>query len=174
MKHVRSDEGIARGPRKKTGPKPSSPRRNNGQFLPILPTDPVKIKAALEAYCAGASLQDLADQYGVYRNAIYSWLLGGLGDTDHSTLVTQALTARISRADGLLEDGDNPLDATRGDRMARWARQDLERRRPHLYGPKQEITLTLPEVNLTFGRNAAKQLDSQVIDVTDEAKDKPI
>ena len=141
MEHVRIDEGVKRGPRKKTGPKPSSPRRNNGQFVPILPNDPQSIAKALQDYCNGATLNDLAQMHGVTRQAVYGWLLGELGGEQHSALVTRALTARIAKGDEMLDTADNPLDLQRGREQARNARLDLERRRSQLYGAKQEVTI---------------------------------
>lgn len=189
MDHVRSDEGIKRGPRKKPGPKPSSPRRKNGQFLNVLSNNPAAITQAFKEYAAGATLDSLATKYQVTRQAIYGWLLGELGGDQHAALVTQALTARIAQADQLLEQGDNPLDTTRGDRMARWARQDLERRRPALYGAKAELVVQArvdpgqlrgellrlqAELGLT---SPAAQQDSQIIDLPADAvqqsEDKP-
>lgn len=141
MEHVRIDEGIKR-PRKKPGRKPSSPRRNNGDFLPILSNKPEDIKAALQDYINGATLEQIGKRHGVSRQAVYGWLLGELGGQEHADLVTRALTARIARADEFLETGENALDVTRGERMARHYRTDLERRRSSLYGQKQEVTVT--------------------------------
>ena len=140
MEHVRIDEGIKRGPRKKTGPKPSSPRRNNGQFIPVLPNDPEAISKALKDYADGATLEQIAEQHGVTKQAVYSWLLGELGGEQHSALVTRALTARIAKGDETLDLADNPLDLQRGREQARNARLDLERRRSSLYGQKQEVS----------------------------------
>ncbi len=140
MDYQRIDRGVKRGPRKKPGPKPSSPRRNNGQFLPILPNDPQSIAKALQDYCNVATLNDLAQMHGVTRQAVYGWLLGELGGEQHSSLVTMALTARIAAGDEMLDTADNPLDLQRGREQARNARLDLERRRSQLYGPKQEIS----------------------------------
>ena len=137
--HIRIDEGIKRGPRKKTGPKPSSPRRNNGQFVELLPNDPESISKAIQDYAAGATLEQLAQQHGVTKQAVYSWLLGELGGEQHSTLVTRALTARIARADGIIETADNPLDLSRGRELARNFRLDLERRRSNLYGNRLAV-----------------------------------
>lgn len=143
MDHVRIDEGVKRGPRKKPGPKPSSPRRNNGQFINVLPNEPEAIKAALEAYRSGATLQQIADYHQVTKQAVYGWLLGELGGEQHAMLVTQALTSRIASADDRLETADNPLDLARAREQCRNARLDLERRRSHLYGQKQEVTHTV-------------------------------
>ena len=139
--HRRIDEGILRGPRKKPGPPRTSPRRNNGQFLPQLPNDPQSISKALEDYCNGATLLQIAQTHGVTRQAVYGWLLGELGGEQHSALVTRALTARIARGDEQLDTADNPLDLQRGREQARNARLDLERRRSALYGQKQDIRI---------------------------------
>ena len=167
MEHQRIDEGLKRGPRKKPGPKPSSPRRNNGQFLPTLPNDPQSIKKALEDYVHGATLKELGQTYGVTRQAVYGWLLGELGGEQHSALVTRALTARIANGDETLDSADNPLDLQRGREQARNARLDLERRRSNLYGPKQEITHSFqPVLNITL---AALPQAPQVIDLPADA-----
>lgn len=142
MDHTRIDEGVKRGPRKKPGPKPSSPRRDNGQFLPVLPNDPQSIAKALQDYISGATLLQIAQQHGVTRQAVYGWLLGELGGEQHSTLVTRALTARIANGDEMLDTADNPLDLQRGREQARNARLDLERRRSSLYGQKHEVAVT--------------------------------
>ena len=174
MDHVRIDEGVKRGPRKRPGPKPSSPRRNNGQFLPVLPNEPEAIARALQDYCNGATLQDLANEHGVSRQAIYGWLLGELGGEQHSALVTRALTARIAKGDEMLDTADNPLDLQRGREQARNARLDLERRRASLYGQKQEVTVLQADLGERI-REArervinASQHDAQVIDVVDSA-----
>lgn len=182
MEHVRIDEGIKRGPKKKPGPKPSSPRRNNGQFLPVLPNDPQSIEKALQDYISGATLKQIADQHGVTRQAIYGWLLGELGGEQHSALVTRALTARIAKGDETLDTADNPLDLQRGREQARNARLDLERRRSSLYGQKQEVNHTgvvtianalqgiseRRQAQLSDPQRHAAPLLPQVIDVTPE------
>ena len=154
MEHTRIDEGVKRGPRKKPGRKPRSPRRNNGDFLPILSNKPEDIKAALQDYISGSTLEEIGQRHGVTRQAVYGWLLGEMGGAQHTELVTRALTARIARADEVLETGTNALDVTRGERMARHYRTDLERRRSSLYGQKQEVTHVVQPV-LTINTQAA-------------------
>ena len=158
--HVRIDEGMKRGPRKKPGPKPSSPRRNNGQFIPTLPNDPESIRKALEDYCSGATLKQIGQMHGVTRQAVYGWLLGELGGQTHSDLVTRALTARIAKGDETLDTADNPLDLQRGREQARNARLDLERRRSSLYGAKQEVAVTVDH-----NANISKALEDRISDL---------
>lgn len=164
MEHSRIDEGVKRGPRKKTGPKPSSPRHNNGQFIPKLSNDPKDIQAALESYIQGATLKQIGDQFGVTRQAVYGWLLGELGGEQHSALVTRALTARIAKGDETLDSADNPLDLQRGREQARNARLDLERRRASLYGQKQEIThhQAAPTLNINIVNSLPSPVEKEV------------
>ena len=169
MEHTRIDEGQKRGPRKKPGPKPSSPRRDNGQFLNVLPNEPESIRAALEAYCNGATLLDLAKQYGVTRQAVYGWLLGELGGEQHTHLVTRALTARIAKGDEMLDTADNPLDLQRGREQARNARLDLERRRSNLYGHKQEVTVKTVDLGSVLDGQCERLLD-KVMDKLGDAQ----
>lgn len=143
MDHVRIDEGLKRGPKQRPGQK--SPRQQNGRFLQKLSNEPAVIIAALEEYRAGATLQQIATKHSVTKEAIYAWLLGNLGGSQHTDIVTEALTSRIAKADELLESADNPLTLARARELCRFYRMDLERRRPHLYGQKQEVTHRLPD-----------------------------
>jgi hypothetical protein len=166
----RIDKGVKRGPRLKPGRKPRSPRRNNGDFLPILSNDPEAIKKALEDYSKGATLEQLARKHKVTRQAIYGWLLGDLGGEQHSSLVTQSLTARIASADHLLDTGDNALDVQRGREQARFARMDYERRRPHLYGQKQEIVIDdKRDLGERLRRARERVIEGTVVSVTQDA-----
>ena len=92
---------------------------------------------------AGADMAQIAQQYGVTRQAVYSWLLGGMGDNQHHDLVTNALTARVANADETLEVAESALDVARARERMRFTRMDLERRRPALYGAKQQVDVTI-------------------------------
>jgi hypothetical protein len=175
QKHVMIDQGVPRGPRKKPGPKPSSIRRtrDNGQFIPKLPDDPDSIRKAMEAYASGVTTTEIGKQYGVSKQAVYAWLLGGLGDQDHNALVTRTLTSRIAFADRILEEADNPIDLARGRELARFARMDLERRRPHLYGQKQEITHVVSDLGDKLRRARERTIEGEcaVVQQTPQAID---
>jgi len=163
VENIRIDKGIKRGAR--PGRKPSSPRRNNGSFLAKLSNNPDDILAALRTYQSGATLQQIADQHGVTKQAVYGWLLGELGGEQHTMLVTQALTSRIANADCMLETANNALDLARGREMARNARMDLERRRSSLYGQKQEITHNVQPILVINAPVAAPKLvEGEVIE----------
>ena len=164
----RIDRGLKRGPRQKPGPKPSSPRRKNGQFIEKLPNDPESIKRAITAYQSGATLQAIGQHYGVSKQAIYGWLLGGMADAEHQHLVTQALTSRIASADEQLENASNPLDLSRAREMSRNYREDYARRRPHLYGQKQEMKISM-DGDLADAIREARERMQNTIDVTPQS-----
>ena len=143
--HRRIDYGVPRGKRGKL------PQRQNsnpvesatGRFVAMLPQDDDSIKAALADYAAGATLQQIADQHKVSKEAIYGWLLGDLGGQEHAKMVTMALTSRIAQADQLLDSSDTPLNLARAREQARFRRMDLERRRPALYGQHFQQTIDI-------------------------------
>lgn len=111
--------------------------------LPVART--ADLPSIVARYAAGESMQTLAAEYGVARSALYQWTLGGLGDAQHSELVTQALVHRVAEADDDLEGAPSSLDIARAREKARFARMDLERRRPALYGVKQEVKLDVSD-----------------------------
>ena len=97
------------------------------------------IPEVVERYAAGESIQEIAKDGRVSRRTVYRWLLAGLGDEKYAELVTECLVARVADADEMLEAADDVLKVQKARETARFARMDLERRRPALYGPKQEV-----------------------------------
>ena len=76
------------------------------------------------------------------RRRLYRVMLAGLGDEKYRELVTDCLVARVAESDEKLEAARDPVAVSRSREQARFARMDLERRRPALYGPKQEVSHT--------------------------------
>jgi hypothetical protein len=70
------------------------------------------------------------------------WFLSEIGDEEYRETVTDCLVARVADADEALEaakaSGD-PVLVSACRETCRFVRMDLERRRPGLYGPKQEV-----------------------------------
>ena len=133
--------------------------------------------AVLQRINKGASLRQLASELGVSNVGLRAWLLRESGESYHEA-VTNALTLRVAEADEELQAADDPVSVARAREIARFARMDLERRRPGLYGQRQQIT---HEVGSDLGdllreaRNrvaiAQQQADSAtVIDVTPSDK----
>ena len=96
----------------------------------------VSLPALVTRYAAGESLQDIAPDYKVSVRTLYRWLLAGLGDKKYYQQVTHCLTNRIADADMELEAAEDACQIARARGRARFARMDLERRRPALYGLK--------------------------------------
>ena len=92
----------------------------------------------IKRYAAGESAQDLAAEHEVDRRTIYRWMLAGTGDKQYHDLVTYCLVQRVQEADEALRTASDPCDIARARETARFARMDLERRRPKLYGAKPE------------------------------------
>lgn len=97
------------------------------------------IPEIVRRYASGESMQTLAQEHGVNRTTIYRWMLTEQGDK-HVDTVTQVLVNRVAEADARLELAEDVCNIARAREMARFARMDLERRRPALYGIRQQIT----------------------------------
>jgi transcriptional regulator with XRE-family HTH domain len=97
------------------------------------------IPEIVRRYANGESMQTLAAEHGVNRTTIYRWMLSEQGDK-HAETVTQVLINRVAEADHRLEVAEDVCNIARAREMARFARMDLERRRPTLYGQRQQIT----------------------------------
>lgn len=89
-------------------------------------------------YRAGESVQEIAKACRRDARTIYNWMLSELGDA-YKDVVTECLINRVADADIALDEADDALELARAREKARFARMDLERRRPALYGPKQEV-----------------------------------
>ena len=103
-----------------------------------LPAPP--IPELIQRYLNGESMQQLAREHQVNRQTLYNWMLAATGP-EYEHIITQALVNRIAEADHLLETAPDQLGITRAREMARYYRQDFERRRPKLYGQKQEVAV---------------------------------
>ena len=131
-------------------------------------------KPLLEMIYSGKSLQDIASSIGVSKQAIHAWMLRESSEKYHEA-ITAALVARVAEADERLAAATDAVDVARAREQARFFRMDLERRRPALYGQRQQIT---HEVGADLGemlRNANRRVlqkpsaDGDIIDVTSTA-----
>lgn len=99
----------------------------------------IDVKELAARYAAGESMQTLAAEHGAHRSTLYRWMLAGEGDKAYHSLVTNCLVQRIAEADEMILDAD--CDIARAREVARFARMDYERRRPSLYGQKQQVSV---------------------------------
>ena len=105
----------------------------------LLPAPP--LPEIIQRYLNGDSIQSIAQELGVHRSLIYRWMLDGQADNSHELMVTHGLIHRIAEADQHLDDALTSVDIARAREKAKFARMDFERRRPKLYGPKQETSV---------------------------------
>lgn len=94
-------------------------------------------------------------------------MLAELGGEKYQEMVTEMLVARVSDADDELEAARNSGDAVRvsaAREVCRFARMDLERRRPALYGAKQtnvNVTAVRVDAGLLTDMNELLRMVSQ-------------
>ena len=91
-------------------------------------------------YLDGASMQDLAAECGKHPRTLYRWMLSECGP-EYEQQITECLINRIADADQKLEESRDNCQIARAREQAKFARMDFERRRPKLYGPKQELDI---------------------------------
>jgi len=99
---------------------------------------------AIQRYLNGESMQVLAKQAGITPQGLYKrfkrFMLSYEGSEDaYVSLITQALVDRVADSDAKLENAWDVVEIARAREQARFARMDLERRRPKLYGQKQQV-----------------------------------
>jgi hypothetical protein len=129
----------------------------------------------LQRYLNGESIQGLADDTQHCFRTIYKWLLREAGP-EYESIQTDALIARIADADYALGNARDKVSVARAREVARFARMDFERRRPKLYGPKQELDVTTKyEIIIEEQTRPVTQPvvdESRIISVNSEVLDK--
>jgi len=135
---------------------------------------PAKVAAKLpdfiQRYLQGEPIPAMAAEVGEDRRRIYEWMLADMGGDKYGAVVTQMLVRRIAIADQKLENATDQVDIARAREMARYARMDFERRRPHLYAAKP-LQVTVNNVNVDAGLVGSI---SELITRKDEAEDAEI
>lgn len=141
--------------------------RNHGA---LATQDPATVLAQINA---GSSLREIAKQLGVSNVGLRAWLLRESRE-QYTDAITNALTLRVAEADDELEQADDPVSIARAREQARFARMDLERRRPGLYGQRTQTTIDVGPQLGDLLRDARKRVSSAqhalqhdgIIDVT--------
>lgn len=126
----------------------------------------IDFDSLISRYLSGESVQTLAAEAGKHRATIYRWMLAGLGDKDYHDVVTECLVTRIADADQRLETAADGCDIARAREMARFARMDFERRRPALYGQKQEITHISADLGDRLRRARERTIEGEIVSNT--------
>lgn len=138
----------------------------------ISPRALADVPAIVTRYQQGESLQVIAKESAVSVRTIYRWMLSELGDK-YDGVVTDVLIDRIADADMELVTAADSCQVARAREMARFSRMDFERRRPKLYGQKQEIT-TDKTIRVVIQRdgNVQGSQAATVIDATASSTDR--
>jgi predicted transcriptional regulator len=98
-----------------------------------------KIAGLLESIEDGKSLAEIAAEHGVSPQAISAFLLSNCGEK-YKRIQEIGLIKRIVDADQKLEDASSHIEIARADRVCRYARWDAERRLPHMFATRSEIS----------------------------------
>lgn len=93
----------------------------------------------IQRYLNGESMIRLAKDARVARRTLYRWMHSALGDKEYHEAVTDAMLARMADADDSLSKARDTWQVARAREEAKFARWDLERRRPELFGQKSEV-----------------------------------
>lgn len=129
----------------KRGPTGKHAQKDPKSYIP--PSDE-STKVYIERYACGDSLSHMAKEVGVtvesLRKRFLRYCLSGKADKDYADLVTDTLVAKIADADEMMYSASSMAEITRAEKFMRYTRMDFERRRPHLYGQRAEITFTGP------------------------------
>ena len=122
---------------------------------------PPPLPDIIQRYLNGESMQELAAESRVNRLTLYRWMLAYTG-TEYDALITDALITRVAEADSQLDEAVDTCGIARAREHMKYSRMDLERRRPKLYGPKQEIQ-TDSRITVIVQRQIQPQTPQQVV-----------
>ena len=93
---------------------------------------------AVERYLAGESLSAIVRDEPCGLRTLYRYMLKELGPEFYS-VQQDILIGKIADADANLEAADSNYAVARATAQGKFARFDLERRHPGLYGPRQAV-----------------------------------
>lgn len=142
--HIRIDEGVKRGAGRKYTPRPPVDPITQRVLPKYAPEQRHEIVLqACHRIAAGERLVDVVHGLGITPQALSLWLLDDVPEA-YKAAQRIGLISKIVASDEALATADNPLDLARAREQAKFSRWDAERRLPHLFSPKQEVTHNLP------------------------------
>lgn len=107
----------------------------NAQGL-LNPLSTVSPDEVLERYLRGETTPQIAESFGVTRQAISFWLIKTNEEVWKSVQLVKAIELK-DRAEELLRSADNALDLARGRELLKASQWDLERVCRRIYGQDQ-------------------------------------
>ena len=140
MSHIRIDEGVKRGPKRRPirdgkATTPSHPADLGTWAIPAT-LDPDQV---IERYLTEATTSQIAAQYGVSRKALTKWLREQRPTQWKQAQALRALCTKEDAMDGLQAAAD-PLSLARARELLRGAQWELQAIDPD-YQPKQHVTV---------------------------------
>ena len=102
--------------------------------------DALPLPSLIQRYLNGESMLQLSKETGTASRTLYRWMLSESGP-EYDSIITECLINRIADADDELGQAQDNCQVARAREIAKFARMDFERRRPKLYGPKQELEI---------------------------------
>jgi len=152
--HIRIDEGIKRGKRKKNEPSVPEERPERGRMTPDL--QPATV---LDRYLDDEKIEEIARSCGVSRSRLNQWLLEMAPEQWRKTQIVRAITA-LERSKTDLDAAADPMELAKARERLRGAQWELERLFSRFFGQKQEIRIE-PRIPIdeSLGIEAAKLIE---------------
>jgi transposase-like protein len=161
--HVRIDEGVKRGKRRKPSDIERKARNEAGQFLTRYSPELKKaaIDDALLAIECGARVEDIATKHNVPVSTMYSWLVG----TDAGRIRTQFFDGQAARNLAEIRVAAGPLELARArEELNGWLKVAAVRD-PGAYGPKNHVVIEhTGDLGERLMRARERVIEAQVID----------
>lgn len=131
-------------------------------------------KAVLARIRKGEGLRSIGKSLGLSQEGVRKWLLREVGP-EYQEVQTDGLLQRVVDADRMLEDADDAVDIARAREIARFARMDLERRRPNLYGQRSHVTIeNVGDLAEKLRRARERVIEGTVVKESAQDSDTPI
>lgn len=105
--------------------------------LPAPQTAP-DIPDIIRRYRNGESLADLAKEHRKHIATLYRWMMKELGP-DYHEMQTDMMIDQVAESYQVIKEAYTPCEVAKGQALAKLSTLILERRRPKLFGPKQEV-----------------------------------
>lgn len=139
--HVRIDEGVKRGPRRKDAPVRPNIRTWSVEGSKSVPAE--HRPQIIARIASGELMRDVAQSLGVTPAVISQYLAS---DPEYQQAKEQGIEQQLERWQNEIEKADSPLNLARAREAFRAASWRGEREHPRRWGQKQEITHSVQPV----------------------------
>ena len=137
MEHQRIDEGIKRGPKRRSVPKRRDPETGQVQAIP-LDLDPHHV---LQLYLSERTTSQIAKQFGLSRKSLVAWLRKTVPEKWYDVQATRAFCRKEDGDEGLYTASD-AISLSRARELVRSGHLDLQAL-DRAYAPKSEVSMSV-------------------------------